>query len=178
VKNTTGQRACETEVAGAFGRYHASCHTTNQGRPYWKAGPDLVKALSNIGFTHDFSMEGARRRPGRWLFEVYPHPSMVRLFGLDRIIQYKKGTVAEKQAGLVRLRGYLGKLKGLHSNARLREMLGRDLDALKGEALKRYEDTLDALFCAYLAWCCWKWGQEKNEMFGTLEEGYIVVGKG
>ncbi len=43
--------------------------------------------------------------------------------------------------------------------------------------MKRYEDTLDAIFCAYLAWHCWRWGAERNEMFGTMEQGYIVVPK-
>jgi predicted RNase H-like nuclease len=30
---------------------------------------------------------------------------------------------------------------------------------------------------AYLAWHCWRWGEERNEMFGTLADGYIVVPK-
>jgi predicted RNase H-like nuclease len=175
VNNRKGQRPCETAIARSFGVYHAACHTTNTGRPYWNTGPNLVKALATKGFLHDFDLERAKRRAGRWLFEVYPHPAMVRLFGLARIIRYKKGSVAEKKAGLAKLRGYLGKLPGLQWNPGLAGLLGHDLDVLKGEALKRHEDTLDALFCAYLAWHCWKWGQERNEMFGTLQEGYIVV---
>ena len=39
------------------------------------------------------------------------------------------------------------------------------------------EDPLDAVLCAYLAWHCWRWGEERNEMFGTMAEGYIVVPK-
>jgi predicted RNase H-like nuclease len=58
------------------------------------------------------------------------------------------------------------------------ERLGWDLQALKGEGRKRYEDTLDALFRAYLARHCWRCWQEKNLMFGAMEDGYIVVGKG
>jgi len=177
VKNTTGQRPCETAVAKAFGRYHASCHTTNKGRRYWDTGSKLVKALKRHGFSHDFNLASAKGRPGRWLFEVYPHPAMVRLFGLERILKYKKGVVAEKRMGLATLRGHLRKLPGLNANVMLRELLGRDLNVLRGEALKWYEDTLDALFCAYLAWHCWKWGAEGNELYGTLEKGYIVVPK-
>jgi predicted RNase H-like nuclease len=173
--NKTGQRPCETAVGKAFGRFHASCHTTNKGRRYWDTGPRLVKALEREGFSHDFDLATAKGRPGQWLFEVYPHPAMVRLFELKRIIKYKRVKVQEKRAGLAVLRGKLEKLPGLKSNSMLRELLGRDLGLLTGKGLKRYEDGLDALFCAYLAWHCWKWGREKNEMFGSLDEGYIVV---
>jgi predicted RNase H-like nuclease len=107
---------------------------------------------------------------------------MVRLFGLDRIIRYKKGRAAEKRAGLAILRGHLRTLadgsRGLVGSPTLTEMLDRDPKELAGKALKRYEDTLDAIFCAYLAWHCWRWGEERNEIFGTMAEGYIVVPKG
>jgi predicted RNase H-like nuclease len=116
------------------------------------------------------------------IFEVYPHPAMIRGFGLDRIIRYKKGRVAEKRAGLAILRRHLRTLvngsSGLIGLPTLSEVLDRDPAGLAGEALNRYEDTLDAIFCAYLAWHCWRWGAERNEMFGTMAEGYIVVPKG
>jgi predicted RNase H-like nuclease len=139
----------------------------------------LVQELSPHGFVHNFDITTAKQKGGRWLFEVYPHPAMVRLFGLDRIIRYKKGSVAQKRLGLGILRRHLGELAGgstpLVMTPVLSQLLARDLEALRGEALKRYEDTLDAVFCGYLAWHCWRWGEERNEMFGTMEEGYIVV---
>ena len=42
---------------------------------------------------------------------------------------------------------------------------------------RRSGDTLDAIFCAYLACIAGGWGEERNEMFGTMAEGYIVVPK-
>jgi predicted RNase H-like nuclease len=126
-------------------------------------------------FTRAFCVDSS----GRWLFEVYPHPAMVRLFTLDTIIKYKKGTPADKRAGLASLRQHLQNLanesRGLVQSPTLIELVGRDLTGFTGEALKRHEDTLDAIFCAYLAWHCWRWGAERNDMFGTLEDGYIVV---
>jgi predicted RNase H-like nuclease len=178
VKNRTGQRPCETEISRVFGVNHAAAHTSNLSRPHCLTGMALVSALEPLGFIHDFTIAAAEHRAGRWIFELYPHPAMVRLFGLERIIQYKKGRVDDKRAGLATLRAYLAALPGLIDNALLRELLVRDLQALRGVVLKRYEDLLDALFCAYLAWHCWRWGSERNEMFGTLEEGYIVVPKG
>jgi predicted RNase H-like nuclease len=181
VRNQTGQRPCETLIAKTFGRHHASCHTTNLGRPHAATGMRLVEALGNQGFVHDFAIETARLRSGRWLCEVYPHPAMVRIFGLERIIQYKKGCVAQRRRGLNVLQQHLVHLadgrSGLVLSPTLCTVVEQNLQELRGAALKRHEDTLDGIFCAYLAWHCWRWGAARNEMFGTLAHGYIVVPK-
>jgi hypothetical protein len=52
-------------------------------------------------------------------------------------------------------------------------LFDRQLEALRGGALKTYEDTLDALLCAFIAAHYWAWGAERNEMIGTMAEGYI-----
>ncbi len=181
VRNATGQRPCETLIAKTFGRFHASCHTSNLGRPYATTGMRLAGELAQLGIRHDFSLENARQRSGKWMFEVYPHPATVRLFNLDRIIKYKKGSPAQKRLGLRQWRGLLRQLaddsQGLSMSPLLADLLAKDLEGLKGSALKHHEDFLDAVFCAYLAWYCWRWGAERNEMFGTLTDGYIVVPK-
>jgi predicted RNase H-like nuclease len=64
---------------------------------------------------------------------------------------------------------------GLVMSLALAELLETYLDELRGRDLKYYEDQLDAVFCGYLAWLCWRWGAERNEMFGALADGYIVV---
>jgi predicted RNase H-like nuclease len=142
----------------------------------------LVEALAPLGFGDDFDIATAQQRPGRWLFEVYPHPAMVMLFGLKQIIKYKNGSVAQKRSGLEALRRHLRALtagsRGLIGTPELHALLSQSLMDMRGDALKRYEDTLDALFCAYLAWHCWRWGATRNEMFGTVENGYIVVPRG
>lgn len=177
VRNASGQRPCETLVSKTFGRYHAGCHTTNLVSQHARVGMDLVTGLSARGFVHDFDLREAKRRGGRWLFEVYPHPAMVRLFGLERIIKYKKGSIEERRAGLNVLRNHLAALEGLERNLVSQELMTRDLGKLRGQGLKRYEDMLDATFCAFLAWHCWRWGADGNEVFGTLEDGYVVVPK-
>lgn len=181
VNNPTGQRACETLISTTFGQYHASCHTTNTAKLYGDSGTRLVENLAEHGFVHDFDIATARGKRGRWLLEVYPHPAMIRLFGLEKIIPYKKGSVANKRSGLETLRKHLfalaGREPGLAATPALGEIFGRDLEALKGQGIKHYEDSLDALFCAYLAWYCWRWGQAGNDIFGTLADGYIVVPK-
>jgi len=181
VTNATGSRPCEVDVGRQFGTFHASCHSNNLTRTPDPAGVRLVAELIARGFKHDLDLTRGKRRNGRWLFEVYPHPAMVRLFNLEQIIRYKKGRVAEKRAGLGQLQTYLQTLTtrepGLKESPRLQALLGQDRAVLRGEALKAYEDSLDALFCAYLAYHCWYWGAERNEMIGDLETGYIVVPK-
>jgi len=181
VKNETGQRPCETEIGRAFGRYHASCHTSNLSRPHARTGMKLVDALQTLGFRHDFDLGTARERPGKWLFEVYPHPAMIRLFGLQKIISYKKGSTGQRRTGLSLLRNHMRKLAndrtGLVTSALMDELLDQDLEGLRGQGLKHHEDILDAVFCSYLAWHCWRWGVDCNEMYGTLAQGYIVVPK-
>ena len=182
VNNTTGSRECEREIGRKFGRFQASCHSNNLTRNPHPAGVRLVEALAAVDIRHDFEIETARQRPGRWMFEVYPHPAMVVLFGLDERIRYKKGSVAQKRSGLEELRRHLRALtersRGLIGTPELQDLLRRNLLDLRGEALKRYEDTLDALFCAYLAWHCWRWGQARNEQITGRDGGYIVVPTG
>jgi predicted RNase H-like nuclease len=59
--NETGQRPCETLIARNFGKYHASCHTMNLGRPHARAGMNLVaRCTATAGGA---CMSGARLKP-------------------------------------------------------------------------------------------------------------------
>jgi predicted RNase H-like nuclease len=141
VKNAKGQRPCERLISSEFSRYHAGCHTSNTAKLYADTGMKLVNALSRHGFVHDFAMATAKQKAGRWLFEVYPHPAMVRLFGLDRIIPYKKGSVAQKRRGLGILRRHLEELASgsttLVRTPALSKLLERDLEILPRRAVRR-----------------------------------------
>jgi predicted RNase H-like nuclease len=176
VVNEAGQRPCETAIGKQFGKFGASCHSTNRSRPYFESGLQLVRLLSGHGFAHGLPLGTSVQR---WHIEVYPHPAMVRVFSLSRILQYKKGLVADRRFGLRSLQHHIGSLAlnggGLQQSPQLEELLGRDPSALRGNALKELEDLLDATFCAYLAWHCWRWGHKRNEVYGDLGTGYIVV---
>jgi predicted RNase H-like nuclease len=180
IRNVMGRRSCESLVSRKFGARHASAHSSNLTL-YPGGGPaKLVELLAARGFAHDLDLGHTLQRQGRWMFEVYPHPAQVVLFDLPRIIRYKKGSVAEKRQGLDRLRHYLGDElpagePSLDPGDVGESLLRRDLLKLRGSAVKRYEDLLDAWFCAYLALYLWWWGPARNEMLGDLESGYIVV---
>ena len=112
------------------------------------------------------------------MIEVYPHAALVALFDLPTVIKYKKGSVAEKRAGLRHLRDRIAQLSSwqpaLRSNAKLDQLLGVRLESLAGSSLKQYEDTLDAVVCAYLALYFWAWRLDRNEVFGDADNGYIL----
>ena len=37
------------------------------------------------------------------------------------------------------------------------------------------EDQIDAVLCAYIAAHWWFWATDRNTVYGTAEDGYIVV---
>lgn len=174
IGNPTGQRCCETAVGRRYGSRHAACHTSSLKLYPSAASVELATELLNQGYTHAPVARGEKRV----LLEVYPHAAMVALFDLPKIIKYKKGTVMQKRKGLRLLTRHMWRLRNaapaLHTNHALEELLTRDCERLRGVRLKMYEDMLDAVFCAYLAYYFWFWALKRNEVFGNAEQGYIV----
>ncbi len=175
ITNRSGQRPCETLVGKRYGRQDASCHTSNLSLYRAAASVALAKSIEaggNVHANHGSSL------PARVIVEVYPHAGMVELFILPKIIKYKKGSVAEKRTGLDVLRGHLATLNQaeprLNRNSTLTSLLSEDLGRLVGQGLKSYEDSLDALFCAYLGCYFWYWGWARTEVFGDVQAGYIL----
>jgi predicted RNase H-like nuclease len=178
LKNVTGQRPCETEISRRFGAAHAGAHTSNLKLYPKPRSVQLAKDLEANGFVHCPHPHSAALA-GKWFFEVYPHPAHVVLFGLPRIVKYKKGAVPTRRAGLSQFRDCLltsfsVAVPALKRTNALDTFLGEPLETMAGPALKEYEDRLDALFCAYLAAHFWAWSYGRNEMIGTLDRGYII----
>ena len=114
------------------------------------------------------------RAKGRYQIEVHPHSASVSMFGLDRIVKYKKGRRAEKAAELNRLR----KLCLSHFPA-ANPPLPLKLPAIPlSGPTKPVEDQIDAVICAYIAAHWWFWGRERNTVFGSNDGGFIVVPEG
>jgi predicted RNase H-like nuclease len=168
IVNPTGRRPAEAEAQRKFARFHAGCHPANLERPFAAHTVAFGRSLEAMGFAHACLIEP--RRAGRYQIEVHPHSAAVRLFALDRIVKYKKGTVAQRAAELERFRGLL-----LHFLPRLRPAVaGLTLPAATAP-LKDAEDRFDALLAAYTGAHWWYWGTERNEVLGDGETGYIVV---
>jgi predicted RNase H-like nuclease len=173
IANVGRQRRCETLVGNRYGARDASCHTSNLTLYPNAASVLLAIDLAEDGFRHAPLSSGARV-----MLEVYPHAALVELFALEKIIKYKKGTAAAKRAGLRRLQGKVAELAGadppLLPTPTFQSFISTDVENLAGQRLKDYEDAIDSLICAYLAYHYWRWNSARTEIFGDVETGYIL----
>ena len=171
IRNPTGMRTADKLMHKHFGKFHAGCYPANLGRPYAERTVEIGGALEKRGFRHTVFIPP--REAGRFQFEVHPHSAMVQLFDLPRILKYKKGRLADRLVELERYRGLmltrLPKLSPPVAAFSLPEL------PHAGAAMKDIEDRMDAVICAYVAAHWWFWGTERNQVCGTLEDGYIVV---
>lgn len=176
INNHKGQRRCEKEIGRCYGAKGASCHSSNLSHSH-SAGVRFASRLEALGFRH--APDLAHPDNQRVMLEVYPHTALIELFGLPRIIRYKKGNVESKRSGQRELQCQLRKLPlfdpPLECTQPLSEFLAIDPGALRGAELKANEDALDAIVCAYCAYYYWRWRAFRTEIFGDLQSGYIVV---
>ena len=169
IPNAAGIRQGERELNRDFQKHHAGCHPANLGRPFAAYVTAFSRSLEAVGFRHGPGMTA--KAPGRYQIEVHPHAAAVSMFGLDRIVKYKKGNRNEKAGELNRLRGlclahFPGFAPGL--TVELPEV------PEKGPT-KTAEDQIDAVICAYIAAHWWYWGRERNRVYGDGDGGFIVV---
>jgi predicted RNase H-like nuclease len=173
IPNQAGMRLPDRLTHKYFGRYHAGCYPANLGRPFADRTVAFGLSLEKRGFVHAPTIEP--QQLDRFQIEVFPHPAMVHLFGLDRILKYKKGRLAERQAELQKLRQYiLAILPTLDPPLEISDTSLPNIPT-QGSALKAVEDQLDSLVCAYVAAHWWHWGAARNWVLGDVETGYIVV---
>jgi predicted RNase H-like nuclease len=178
VPNLTGARRCDRELSHVYREREAGALPANRARLGPRVrGEALVRKLALHGFGH--SLQVPPRRPARQLIEVYPHPAAVELFGLEKTLKYKARPgrpLPFRQRELARYRQLLLSLADYVPSLEARSLLERlDPRKARGRALKRLEDLLDALFCAYIACYIWWHGPLGYRCFGDLKEGYILV---
>jgi predicted RNase H-like nuclease len=177
VPNASGARFCDREITRVFGCFEAGAHPANRqvlGR-YGGLGAEKLagRLVAELGFAHDSHV--ARQTDARQVFEVYPHPGMVALFGLSKTLKYKRGPVARRRAELNRLQDHLLALSDAIPTLQAGDGWRRDVAELGGRGLKQYEDLLDSLFCADVAAYCWQHGPSHYEVFGDVRAGHILV---
>lgn len=171
IPNLTGMRLPDKLTHKHFGRYHAGCYPANLRRPFAQRTIEFGLSLETRGFLHAPLI--TPQALGRYQIEVFPHPAMVHLFNLNRILKYKKGTLAERRLELIKLRQYI--LEILPTLEPRLKLANLPEIPTTGIALKAVEDQLDSLICAYVAAYWWYWGSERNLVLGDATTGYIVV---
>jgi predicted RNase H-like nuclease len=177
VTNRTGQRPAETALNRDFRSFEAGAHPANTGKPEFADVPRGARLARALGLDMDPRSSAARRA-----IEVYPHPATVVLFRLPRTLKYK----AKPGRGLDQLKSELLLLMdGLEGLARaavpLRvagpdwvELRRRVVTAQRKSDLRRAEDPIDAVVCAYVALYAQRCPAGVT-IYGDFATGYIVT---
>ena len=175
VPNEFGMRRCERELGRDFRAFHAAPHPSNRQRfPDGGRARSLLDALATDGVRERLDL--APRTAGRFAFEVFPHPSLVRLFDLPAIFRYKKKSRPWPSvlSEWGRYRAALGTLAQADPALHLGSLVP---DAADARGYKRFDDLLDAVTCAYVARFLWRWGtaEPHARIYGDLSDGYIAI---
>ncbi|MCL6753939.1 DUF429 domain-containing protein [Nostoc sp. CCCryo 231-06] len=176
IPNATGSRLPDKLSHKYFGKYHAGCYPANQNLPFADRTINFGLELESRGFAHAPTIEP--QKLSRYQIEVFPHPAIVNLFNLERILKYKKGRLTERRLELIKLQNYLlNILPSLSPPLRPLRLCGSFLLEIPttGAALKATEDKLDSLICAYVAAYWWYWGEQRNLVLGERTTGYIII---
>lgn len=180
VPNETGRRVAEVEVGKLFRPYNAGAHPANRQRlSSWTGkirGEELSKKLEKEGFVHNPFLK--KKEQSRTFFEVYPHPSMVVLFNLNKVIPYKakpKRDYDFRWKAFKQYQQHLLRLEKKKPSLILpKEITKARVEELRGSKLKHFEDSLDAVFCGYIAQYAWTF-PDKCAVLGNMEKGYILT---
>lgn len=178
VTNPTGTRPAEAALNRDFRRFEAGAHPANTGRPEFADGSRGGRLAAALGLDLDPHSPGMRRA-----IEVYPHAATVALFRLERTLKYK----AKRGRTLDRLRSELlvlmdGVERLADTDVRLHVADHRDWAGLRAQVtaarrkseLRRAEDPVDAVVCAYVALYSVRC-PARITSYGDADTGYIVT---
>jgi predicted RNase H-like nuclease len=143
IPNATGSRLPDKLSHKHFGKYHAGCYPANLNLPFADRTLNFGLQLESRGFTHAPTIKP--QKLGRYQIEVFPHPAIVHLFNLERILKYKKGRIRDRYLELLKLHNYiLHILPSLEPPLRCLRFCGSFPSEIPttGAALKAVEDKL------------------------------------
>jgi predicted RNase H-like nuclease len=193
VQNTMGQRPVEVQLTSIFGRYDAGPHSSNRSKPnFQETGrvQRMVKLLGEQGFSQQSKIQ--KQEPQRSFVEVFPAPALVMLFPCHlhtahthcRPPRYKHKSgrdwselYSEWEIYRARLRSLEGREPALTLSPAVKDRMSIDIGTCTGTAYKYFDDLLDGILCAYLAYYFWYWGEEACWVVGDLETGYVTLPK-
>jgi predicted RNase H-like nuclease/ppGpp synthetase/RelA/SpoT-type nucleotidyltranferase len=177
VTNATGNRPCEAALNKDFRAFQSGAHPSNTGKPEFADGTRGGRLAAAL----ELDVDPYSQRPRRAL-EVYPHAASVALFRLGRTLKYKdkKGRDIETlRSELLRL---MDLIEGLSdANPPLRVTSNDDWQRLRRAAesatrkseLRRAEDPVDAVLCAYVALYAHRRPDDVTA-YGDADTGYIL----
>ncbi|OBI85645.1 DUF429 domain-containing protein [Mycobacterium sp. 1245805.9] len=178
VTNAGGQRPAEAALNRDFRRFEAGAHPCNTAKPEFADTPRAARLAQTLDLDMDPRSPGARRA-----IEVYPHSATVVLFRLERTLKYKAKPgrdVARLKSELLLLMDGIERLAHaavpLHVEshggwAQLRELV---VAAQRKSELRRAEDPVDAVVCAYVALYAQRRPADVT-IYGDVATGAIVT---
>ncbi|HET6651812.1 MAG TPA: DUF429 domain-containing protein [Nocardioides sp.] len=178
VRNATGNRPCEAALNRDFARFDAGTHPSNTGKPEFSDVPRGARLAERLGLDIDPDSAADRRA-----IEVYPHPATVALFRLGRTLKYKHKpgrSLTQLRGALLDLMHRLESLADAPAPMRLthhpgwKALVARVEQAERKADLRRVEDQVDAVVCAYVALFATH-RPELTTTYGDLATGYIVT---
>jgi predicted RNase H-like nuclease/ppGpp synthetase/RelA/SpoT-type nucleotidyltranferase len=155
VDNETGNRPGEAALNRDFARFDAGAHPANTGRSEFAQQPRGARLAARLGLDIEPSSRSRRRA-----VEVYPHAATVALFRLGRTLKYKNKpgrTLAQLRSELLTLVDLLEGLADadvpmvVTGEPRWRSLVEAVRSAERKSDLRRAEDQVDAVVCAYVA---------------------------
>jgi predicted RNase H-like nuclease/ppGpp synthetase/RelA/SpoT-type nucleotidyltranferase len=178
VVNETGNRPCEAALNRDFAAFDAGAHPSNKRKPEFRDSPRGARLAEALGLDIDPASTASRRA-----IEVYPHPATIALFRLGRTLRYKQRTgrtLPELTSELGRLMGLLEGLAAaqvplhLSGSEAWQALVDQVESAERKSDLRRAEDQVDAVLCAYVA----MFSARRPDLvttYGDLATGYIVT---
>ena len=148
----------------------------------------LVSYLEDQGFIQRPTVP--KQQEQQSFLEVFPSPALVMLFpGSNRKAhlhyralryKHKQGRPWAKVHGeweiyRARLRSLERREPPLKFSDDVRKQVGIDITEHSGVAYKRFDDLLDGILCAYLAYYYWYWGEEGCWVVGDMSTGYVTL---
>ncbi|HEX9736150.1 MAG TPA: DUF429 domain-containing protein [Thermoanaerobaculia bacterium] len=151
----SSRRVADDAISAEFGSRWCSTHTPNTARP-GLLGARLSSAIFASGY--ELATTATAVAETKRLIEVYPHPAMLSLLQRPRRIPYKVGKSRKYWPQLMirdRIAALLREFEAIHrALGQVFGPLSLDLplpdDVPYLTRLKRYEDALDALVCAWV----------------------------
>ena len=174
VVNPSGNRPCEAALNRDFRRFEAGAHPANTGLAWFADGGRAARLAAALHLNLDPRSGSARRA-----LEVYPHAASIALFGLSTTLKYKQKQgrdVAGLRSELLRLMDLIEGLDDLTVTgsadwSALKTAVGT---ATRKSQLRRAEDPVDAVLCAYIARFATVRPAEVT-VYGDVESGCIVT---
>jgi predicted RNase H-like nuclease len=151
----TGRRFADNLVSQAFERAECGTHSPSRERPGW-GSVALRDRVAEAGFP--LATAATARGTARPLIEVYPGPAIVRLLRCRAQVRYKLARArqyrphmspARRRAGLVRGWRRIADGQGTAVAGVERIITPLPTNTTRA-AMNGYEDTLDALVCAWV----------------------------